>query len=224
MILGRFIRDLSRSRPVATPAASLPTAADDGRRKVLNVGGNNKAIAIPSYFDGWDHLLLDIDPTVNADVTCDARDLVKLPAQQFDAVYCSHNLEHYYRHDGRRVLEGFRHVLKPEGFVDIKVPDMAAVMQRCIAGDLDIDDVLYTSPSGPITVHDVFYGWGKQIERSGVDFFAHKAGFTQKSLARFLQDAGFEHVFVADGSAICEIAALAFMQAPTPEQRRMLNL
>ena len=31
--------------------------------KVLNVGGNSKRIQIPSCFDGWQHDLLDIDPT-----------------------------------------------------------------------------------------------------------------------------------------------------------------
>ena len=30
--------------------------------KVLNVGGNSKAIALPPIFDGYEHLLLDIDP------------------------------------------------------------------------------------------------------------------------------------------------------------------
>src|SRR6266446_7887238 len=48
-----------------------------------------------------------------------------LAASQFDAVYCSHNLEHYYRHDGATVLRGFLHVLKPDGFAEIKVPDAA---------------------------------------------------------------------------------------------------
>jgi hypothetical protein len=41
--------------------------------KVLNVGGNTKLIPIPKHYDGWDHLLLDIDPTGKPDVLCDAR-------------------------------------------------------------------------------------------------------------------------------------------------------
>jgi hypothetical protein len=31
-------------------------------RTVLNVGGNNKEIQIPSQYNGWQHILLDIDP------------------------------------------------------------------------------------------------------------------------------------------------------------------
>lgn len=80
--------------------------------KVLNVGGNSKAIALPPIFDGYEHLLLDIDPTGKPDLLCDARELTSTPAAQYDAVYCSHNLEHYFRHDVPRVLAGFIHVLK----------------------------------------------------------------------------------------------------------------
>jgi len=58
-------------------------------KKVLNVGGNSKAIPLPPEYAGWDHLLLDIDPKGNPDVVCDARELMTLPAAQFDAVYCS---------------------------------------------------------------------------------------------------------------------------------------
>ncbi len=43
---------------------------------------------------------------------------------------------------------------------------------------MDLDDILYSSAAGPITVRDVVYGWGKQIEDSGVDFYAHKTGFS----------------------------------------------
>ena len=63
-------------------------------KKVLNVGGNNKAIALPPQYADFDHLLLDIDPKGAPDIVCDARQLTTLAASQFDAVYCSHNLEH----------------------------------------------------------------------------------------------------------------------------------
>ena len=57
-------------------------------------------------------------------------------------------------------------------------------MRSCVERGLDIDDVLYQSPAGPITVLDVIYGYAAEIESSGQDFFAHKTGFTEKSLAR----------------------------------------
>jgi SAM-dependent methyltransferase len=139
----------------------------------LNVGGNSKAILLPPIFDGYEHLLLDIDPKGSPDLLCDARELLTTPAARYDAVYCSHNLEHYYRHDVKKVLAGFVHVLKPHGFAHIRVPDIMDVIKIALARNLELDDVLYQSPTGPIQVLDVLYGYGLQIERSGVDFFAH---------------------------------------------------
>ena len=62
--------------------------------KVLNVGGNSKAIALPPIFDGYEHLLLDIDPTGKPDLLCDARELTSTPAAQYPraqaAGFCLH--------------------------------------------------------------------------------------------------------------------------------------
>lgn len=191
-------------------------------KKVLNVGGNSKEIPLPPEYAGFDHWLLDIDPKGAPDIVCDARDLASLEGEFFDAVYCSHNLEHYYRHDVPRVLAGFQHVLKEGGFAHIRVPDINEVMRQTIERGLDIDDVLYTSPSGPIMVLDVLYGYAIQIERSGQDFYAHKTGFTQKSLLSALERAGFSRVYTTLGNL--EISAVAFKGEPSTEARALFNL
>lgn len=191
-------------------------------RKVLNVGGNSKEIPIPPQYDGWEHVLLDIDPKGHPDVVCDARDLMKLPGANYDSVYCSHNLEHYYRHDAEKVLAGFLYVLKDEGFVDIRVPDMDGLMKAVVQRGLDIDDFLYHSPAGPITVSDVIYGYGEEIKRSGNDFYAHKTGFTQKSLKAILLNAGFPIVFTRVENL--EITALAFKGQPSDRDALLFNL
>lgn len=198
--------------------------ASSGMKRVLNVGGNSKAIPIPAHYSGWLHLLLDIDPKGNPDVVCDARKLETLEPAVFDAVYCSHNLEHYYRHDVGKVLSGFLHVLKADGFAEIRVPDLRSVMQRCVADGLDVEDVLYVSPAGPITVRDVLYGWADQIEKSGVDFYAHKTGFTATSLTKVLQHAGFGKIFVAEQAHAYEISALAFKHEPARWQSEIFEL
>ena len=90
---------------------------------MLNVGGNSKRIPIPAHYDGWEQQLLDIDPAGAPDIVSDAREMVGLPAGRYAAIYCSHNLEHYYRHDLPRVLAGFLHVLAPDGFADIRVEE-----------------------------------------------------------------------------------------------------
>jgi predicted O-linked N-acetylglucosamine transferase (SPINDLY family) len=191
-------------------------------KRVLNVGGNSKLIALPPIYAGWEHHLLDIDPKGNPDIVCDARELQGLAPGQYDAIYCSHNLEHYYRHDVPRVLKGFLHLLKRDGFVHIRVPDMAKVMQETINRGLDVDDTLYESPMGPITVLDVIYGHGEQIARSGCEFFAHKTGFTLKSLVAMLERCGFPHVF--GGAQELEIAVFAFPETPTEDAAKLLRL
>lgn len=191
-------------------------------KKVLNVGGNSKSIPIPSIYNGWEHLLLDIDPKSGADIVKDARELLSSPGNEYNSIYCSHNLEHYYRHDALKVLAGFRHVLKNDGFIMVTVPDIGAVMNKMVKEGLDIDDFLYQSAAGPITIKDVIYGYGKMIEDSGNDFFSHKNGFTQKSLRLLLKTAGFEKVYtIADN---LEITAVVLTATPTAEVMELLDL
>ena len=191
-------------------------------RSVLNVGGHDRSIALPPPYAGWRHVLLDIDPKGRPDVVCDARRLTELPGAEYDAVYCSHNLEHYYRHDVARVLAGFHHVLKADGVAHIRVPDMGALMRTVVEKNLDIDDFLYESPAGPITVRDVIYGYGVEIEASGEDFYAHKTGFTQKSLLTVLDRAGFHSCFVS--AQALEIQTLAFKAPPNEYFVRLFEL
>ncbi len=216
-MLGQILRDLLRStRKPALAAATRP--------RVLNVGSSSTSIPIPSYYDGWERLSLDIDPRCKPDIVCDARNLESLEASQFDAVYCSHNLEHYYRHDGAKVLRGFHHVLKPGGFVEIKVPDLQSVMQRVMESKMDLGDILYESPMGPIAVLDVIYGFAKEIEESGQDYYAHKTGFTAKLLGQTLERAGFASVYVFTAPEVFEARALAFVSEPTALHRQLLDL
>lgn len=200
------------------------SAAAPQPRRVLNVGGGSKTIPIPPHYAAFEHMLLDVDAAGAPDVVCDARELATLPAAQYDAVYCSHNLEHYYRHDAPKVLRGFLHVLKPDGFAEIRVPDLHAVMRRVVQGNLEMNDVLYQSGMGPITVQDVIYGHGREIEESGRDFYAHKAGFTPRTLGASLEAAGFGPTFLFATPDNFETRALAFKTFPTPEQFRLLRL
>jgi hypothetical protein len=111
-----------------------------------------------------------------------------------------------------RVVAGFVHLLKPDGFAFVRVPDMRELMYTVVQKNLDIDDVLYQAPVGPITVRDVIYGYGREIEESGNDFYAHKTGYTQKSLRAVLMAGGFPVVFAGSGSL--EVTALACKAMP----------
>lgn len=189
---------------------------------MLNVGGNSKTIALPPQYAGFEHVLLDIDPQGAPDIVCDARELGQLQSKQFDAVYCSHNLEHYYAHEVEKVLAGFVHVLKPQGFAQIQVPDIPQVMRVAIQKELDIEDVLYHSDAGPIRVLDVLYGHASEIEESGQDFYAHKTGFSARSLYKALLAAGFSNAYCSIGHL--EINAVAFLQPPDDVNRKLFHI
>jgi hypothetical protein len=167
--------------------------------RVLNVGGGSRNL--PERYNGWDQVLLDIDPAVNPDVCCDALEMHKLPANEYDAVYCSHTVEHFYQHDVPTVLAGFLHVLKDTGFADIAVPNLSHLFKSLMVSNLDINDVWYRTGQGlPITFHDVLYGWSQAMQKGNL-FYAHKCGFTAHSLGTVLANVGFKSVQVAEQDA-----------------------
>lgn len=199
-------------------------AEDDcSQQTVLNVGGNNKNIPLPDHYGGWRHILLDISPAGMPDIVADARDMLHLPPASFDAVYCAHNLEHYLLHEGTMVLNGFRHVLKSKGFCEISVPNVEELIQRVVKEGLDLDDILYMTHEGlPVQVHDVLYGFSIRMEKSKEDYYAHKCGFSSKSLLCFLLKNGFSHVAVrATG---LEVKAYAFLEVPDDALLQLLQV
>lgn len=192
--------------------------------KVLNVGGNNKSIPIPQYFNGWEHHLLDIDAGCMPDICCDAM-LLKNKEEYngiYDAVYCSHNLEHYYKHKVPEVLNGFYNVLNDNGFCYIAVPNIMNVLRILIAYNMDLTDTIYEIDAGSISTHDVMFGWGKQVEESGFEYFAHKCAFTPKMLGNVCIKAGFPFTYLSEKNL--ELKAFAFKQKPDEEKlKKIMN-
>jgi len=230
MLLTRLLASLTRPKKPAAEAAPAapslpPLVLDPARQHVLDVGGGHRDNALPPHYAAWRRLMLDIDPKAAPDILLDARQLSRLPAGQFDAVYCSHNLEHYHEHEVARVLAGFAHVLKaPQGFVEIRVPDVHAIAVEIATRGRELDEVLYTSPAGPIRLVDVLYGYGRAIEQSGVDFYAHKTGFTRATLRRALEAAGFTRAYRLAPIGVYEIRAVALRAAPGEVHRQLFAI
>ena len=186
---------------------------------VLNVGGGASRHLPPSYRD-WKQELLDIDPAVHPDIVCDAKEMHTIK-KKYDAVYCSHTLEHFYRHDVPRVLSGFLHVLNDKGFAHISVPDITSLMECMLKGHQDIEETWYVSPGGAISFHDVLYGWNKAMSGGNL-YYAHKCGFTEKSLTKALRAAGFKKVFTASDSG--NLFAYAFKVSASKQLMSMLGV
>jgi hypothetical protein len=160
---------------------------------VLNVGGGASR-HLPPRYKGWEQHLLDIDPSVGADIVCDAKELNIF--DKYDSVYSSHTLEHFYKHEVPVVLKNMFNCLKKGGDVEIHVPDLRDLLLKWCNTSLDIHDVYYRLSDGtPITYHDVIYGWNYAMEGGNL-YYSHKCGFTSLSLSFYLQQAGFSSVSV----------------------------
>ncbi len=101
----------------------------------------------------------------------------------YDVVFCSHALEHLTQADGNKALSEFRRVLRDGGAVMILVPDLEGIKPT--------DEVMYEAPIGPVTGHDMYYGYECNNE-----FMRHKSGYVQESLHKKLESCGFSGVSV----------------------------
>jgi hypothetical protein len=189
---------------------------------VLNVGCGGKGLGLPIWYDGWEVIRLDIDPHVEPDIEMDARN-IGLLTDRYDAVFCSHNLEHFTTHDAGVVVRGMRHVIKASGFVDIHVPDIGTILQ--MAGDQgwDLDTFLYQSAGGPICVRDVLYGYERQTEFADhPEYMLHRNGYSARTLTMILQWCGFAHIYAATNQF--DLRVVAFNEEPNRERLASVGL
>lgn len=134
-------------------------------------------------FPDHEEVRLDIDARVEPHVIAPLTEMGDIG--EFDAIYCSHTLEHLYPHQVPIALGEFRRVLKKDGRAIVVVPDVE---------DLKLsDEVLYTTEAGlEVTAFDLFYGHRRLIEQN--PFMAHHSAFTAKLMSDVMHFAGFETV------------------------------
>jgi len=164
-------------------------------RRVLNAGsGSRAARQLHSAFAAgdWQEVRLDLDPSVAPDVVGSVTDMRAAFADgSFDAIWCSHVMEHLFAHQVSEALAEFRRVLRPDGFALITSPDLETVAELVAARGLDA--VIYVSAAGPITPLDMIFGHGASLAR-GREPMAHRTGFSCASLGNLLIEAGFASV------------------------------
>jgi SAM-dependent methyltransferase len=176
-------------------------------RVLVNVGcGPRNAATLPAYFDHWQHMRVDVDPSVEPDIIADLTDLSLIADGTADAVWAAHCVEHLYEHQVSIALAEFRRVLREDGFLCVIVPDLQTVAQFIV--DDHLHEPLYHSPAGPVTAHDIFFGFGAAIAR-GRTSMAHRCGFTPGSLQRCFQKQQFGELLVRRRTADLELAAVA---------------
>jgi len=198
------------------PAFEAPRARPGRVPNILHVGcGPRSPARLHEFFrrGAWNEIRCDIDPIYQPDILASITDLQdSVDDTSCDAIWASHIVEHLARHEVPQALSEFARVLLPSGFALIRCPDIEAVAQFILDGR--INDVIYTSPAGPITPLDMIYGHGAAIAQRRTAM-RHGTAFTQELLASDLLAAGFNEVRTTRTQTY-EVWAVAFMpQADT---------
>lgn len=163
-------------------------------RTLLHIGcGPKRLIHLPRYFQsGWSEVRLDIDPSVNPDITASITDLSDLEAGAYDAVWSSHNIEHLFHHEAKEMTTQIHRILKKDGWVIVTCPDIRSAMEHALKHGMD--SALYQSRKGPISPRDILFGHQASI-RDGNAFMAHRNGFDLKGLAEVFDQSGFRKFY-----------------------------
>lgn len=194
----REVVEAALAKQAKSPESDTSLEAGMAQKLLLHVGcGFPDPNKLPQPFRSpeWREIRLDIDPAVHPDLLGSITNLSAVATNSVDGVYSSHNLEHIYPHEVPTALSEFYRVLKPGGYALITLPDLRRVAEYVAQGKLE--EPLYVSAAGPIAAIDILYGYGYDLAR-GNHFMAHKTGFTAKTLAEKLRQAGFSQVEVME--------------------------
>jgi SAM-dependent methyltransferase len=161
-------------------------------KRFLNAGSGPPVRAMHAAFDPvlWTEVRIDIDPSTTPDLIGSIADMQGVVEDaSFDAVWCSHCIEHLHDHEVLPALREFKRILNDEGFAILGCPNFEAVAR--IAVSEDIESVAYLSPAGPVRLLDMVFGHSPSIKDGSVHM-AHRTGFTVDRLGRLAAKAGFE--------------------------------
>ncbi len=186
---------------------------------ILNLGAGPRGAGapLPAMFGDWREVRVDVNPEVAPDILADITDLSAIETGSADAVWTAHCIEHVYLHQVQKAVSEVYRILRDDGFFCLVVPDLQAIAEFLATDRLH--DVVYQSPAGPITAHDILYGYGPYLAL-GVASMAHKCGFTPTLLLQKLQEAPFAEIVLTRRSDKHELAAVAFKRAPADETER----
>ena len=175
-------------------------------KTVVNLGcGAPGAGRLPGLFQDWREVRVDVDPAMQPDLVADMTDLSAIATGSADALWSSHSIEHLYVHQVGQAVAEFYRILTDDGFACIIVPDLQVLANYIVADKLH--EVIYQSPAGPITPHDVVFGLGSAIARGRVSM-AHRCGFTPSMMLQQLRYAPFAEIVLRRRPSM-ELAAIA---------------
>jgi SAM-dependent methyltransferase len=181
----------------------------------VGCGPQNKSQIKGFNNDSWKEIRFDIDEKVNPDIVGTLLDMSAVETGSVDAIYSSHNIEHVFPHEVPIVLREFHRVLKDDGMVVLRCPDLQSVCEAVV--DDKLLQPLYESPAGPISPIDILYGHRQFIAR-GNEYMAHKGGFTYSVLNDAFIEAGFKMNYGGRNPDRWELFIISFKQEKLQEE------
>ncbi len=183
----------------------------------LNVGCGPIDSPIIRGFDNddWKEIRLDIDEGVDPDIVGTLTDMKLVKTASVDAVHSAYNIDHIYPHEVPIALAEFFRVLKEDGIVYIRCPDIQIVCEAVVKDKLL--ETLYESPAGPISPIDIIYGNRQEIAE-GNEYMTKKCGFTYSLLDRVFWEAGFKTRYGGRNQDTCELSLIAFKKKKSEEE------
>jgi ubiquinone/menaquinone biosynthesis C-methylase UbiE len=155
----------------------------------IGCGFSNKSHLKGFNNNNWKEIRFDIDENVKPDIQGSLTDMNAVKTANFDAIYSAYNIDHIYPHEVPVALKEFYRVLKDDGFVVLRCPDIQKVCEAIVQDKLL--ESLYESPIGPISPIDIIYGNRKSIAK-GNKYMSKKCGFTYTVLNNSFGEAGFK--------------------------------
>jgi len=176
-----------------------------GMKFLLHAGCGSKLNKPPREYAAYKEVRLDCNKLVDPDIIASIVAMPQVDDNRYDAIFCSHVLEHLFSHEVGMALAEFARVLKPGGELWVQCPDLQAIGGRLALDQADV--VVYRGGIGPVSPLDMIYGHRGAIG-AGNTFMAHRTGFTQSVLKNALDTAGFLSVKI-DRDTAFELKATA---------------
>jgi len=195
-----------------------PVSDQQSRARLLvNLGSGPKGSTwLPAMFADWRELRVDTEASAAPDLLADITDLSAIETGSIDAIWSAHCLEHLFLHQVAGAIAEMHRILADDGFMCLIVPDLQ-VLAEYIVND-KLHEVVYQSAAGPVTAHDILFGYGPYIAQ-GHGGMAHRCGFTPGLLVRELQKTPFAEIILRRRPNH-ELAAVARKRPPVSDAER----
>lgn len=160
---------------------------------MLNIGDGTKGVRnVECPYQSGEYITIDSEPTREPTVLHDVTKGLPFPSNHFDIVFTSHLLEHLTGLENLRLVGEIRRVLKPNGTLEIYVPDLAYIGRKLWEVE---DELSRVNEENNRVSRDwlIRFIYGAQFNK----WEFHKWGYTLSYLKEFIESKGF-NVIVAE--------------------------